>query len=176
MFTAMSLLVLVLIGCSIPPVVGQQSPSSSECVQACVASFAPPQPPPLQAGAVITGQVAVAGDATDFDEAAIRTSLASLLGISEDNLVLTITAGSIVIDFAAIMPDAAGAEQALSALDQDTGALSTMLGVQVTAVDNVVADYIQTANVGFGAVQNSFNLADLEKYLTIGLLQCSNEI
>ena len=77
------------------------------------------------------------GDITTFDQNGFKSSLATLLGVSADRVVLKVSAASVYV-MATITVDSQGdASTAALALAGDKSALSTALGVTIEAVSAV---------------------------------------
>ena len=121
-----------------PPPPSPPSPSPSPSPTQSPASVSSPSPPSLAPGAShqysLTSELTVAGDPSDFtdsEQAALKSRLASELGVSEANIQITVAAGSTLISIALAFATHDQANNAVSWLSSDVNTLSARLGVTV---------------------------------------------
>lgn len=114
--------------------------ASMQSAAATTATAAPPPPAPPGQGysSTVKFQVTVAGTVGAFDQAAYKSSLAGLLpGIGSEDISLTVTAGSVVVDTSITSMNLTAADDALSTLttyNSNATALGAALGLTVESV------------------------------------------
>ena len=105
------------------------------------ATFAPPPPPSkLTTGKRITVQVKAAGAVSDYDDkkkAELESAMATVAGVDADAVTVTVSAGSVILDFVIITSDPEATKATVTTALADTTMASTALGVTVEEVPTV---------------------------------------
>ena len=137
----------------------------------------PPSPPPLAPDTayamVVSTTLAIAGSVETFNQTALQSGLASIFGLSPDAIILTLRAGSILVDVRLQVSDLPTARQIFDLLAQPTAAdtLSEALGLPIQRATTPEIVVITTNTTLTEAVEiDKVLIASLS--VPLGLLAC----
>ena len=100
----------------------------------------PPPPSKLSTGKKITVQVKAAGTVSDYDDkkkAELESAMATVAGVSADAVTVTVTAGSVILDFEIITTDPEATKTTVSTALADKIKATAALGVTVEETPTV---------------------------------------
>merc|ERR1719460_536968 len=100
----------------------------------------PPPPSKLSTGKKITVKVKAAGAVSDYDDkkkAELESAMATVAGVSADAVTVTVTAGSVILDFEIITTDPEATKTTVTTALADTTKASAALGVTVEETPTV---------------------------------------
>ena len=122
---------------------------------------------------VVSTTLAIAGSVETFNQTALHTGLAAIFGIAPDAIILSLRAGSILVDVRLQVPDLPTARQIFGLLSQPTAAasLSASLGIPIQRVTTPEIIVIATnSTLAQAAEVNEVLIVSLS--LPLGLLAC----